>query len=233
MLSESFYDNLFIDYQYVRIYCNSIGMQAFCERSFGEDVADVQRCDGPRRAVEAGEQGHIQEVISGSCKILERVILLGQSKRLRFAPVRTFLRTVTASIFLLKAMSISVRDRQLRAALGTLNRCVDALRSSTLDDMHLAGSYATLLELHTNRFEKGFLASSRQFGVDLPHVTRDVQPPVSQATQRPQCGELDNFDNWLSLPFDPTMAPFGPGSNPYDSLGFESNGLEFIWNLPT
>jgi len=57
-----------------------------------------------------------------------------------------------------------------------------------------------------------------------------------------QSEELDNFllsmnetltdNDWLSLPFDPTMAPFGPGGASTFPVGLDDDGLNFIWNLP-
>jgi hypothetical protein len=36
-------------------------------------------------------------------------------------------------------------------------------------------------------------------------------------------------DDWLSLPFDPSMAPFAPdGTADFSGYG---GGLDFIWNL--
>jgi len=41
---------------------------------------------------------------------------------------------------------------------------------------------------------------------------------------------LDDFsmEDWLALPFDPSMAPFGPES----AQPFGDSALNFIWNLP-
>ncbi|KAL1966948.1 hypothetical protein VTN77DRAFT_3692 [Rasamsonia byssochlamydoides] len=42
---------------------------------------------------------------------------------------------------------------------------------------------------------------------------------------------VDDEEDWLfSLPFDPSMAPFGPGGGQFS--GFEGGTLDFIWNLP-
>lgn len=210
-------------------------------------------------SIEGIDQSYIQEVITGSCDLLEQIIRLAERDTLRYAPVRIFLRVTTSSVFLLKAMSIGVRNGQLRTALLILDRTVQALRSSVLDDMHLANSYADLLEVHINQIRKSFLVSSKR------------GPPARLSTRRPSVGSIDNDegpdnvqnntnaavsgntndgldtygefsltfdqtmsnDNWLSLPFDPTMAPFGPDGLSSFPLGLESNGLDFIWNLPT
>jgi hypothetical protein len=38
-------------------------------------------------------------------------------------------------------------------------------------------------------------------------------------------------DDWLALPFDPAMAPFGL-DNQQSFQGFDDGTLDFIWNLP-
>jgi hypothetical protein len=38
-------------------------------------------------------------------------------------------------------------------------------------------------------------------------------------------------DDWLALPFDPAMAPFGL-DNQRDFQSFDDGTLDFIWNLP-
>jgi hypothetical protein len=42
----------------------------------------------------------------------------------------------------------------------------------------------------------------------------------------------DMADDWLSLPFDPSMAPFGMSNNAQFPM-YEGGGLDFIWNLPS
>ena len=43
-------------------------------------------------------------------------------------------------------------------------------------------------------------------------------------------------DDWLALPFDPAMAPFGLGNGGVGGnggfQGFDDGTLDFIWNLP-
>lgn len=203
------------------------------------------------------DQAYIQEVIAGSCDMLEQTIALAQKDTLRFAPVRAFLRITTASVFLLKAMSICVRNSQLRNALGVLHRSVQALRSSVPDDMHLANSFADLLELHVTRLQKNFVRSSkRNLPGSLETRLPSVDPPGDEirrdanqsgrsnndGTNVDGLAQLDdwdryglNFDNmsstdgdWLSLPFDPAMAPFATFTT-----GMDDGGLSFIWNMPT
>lgn len=234
-------------------------MQAVCERAIAE--SEASSLEGLTVSVDAVDQIYVQEVIAGSCDMLEKIISLAENDTLRFAPVRVFLRITTSSVFLLKAMSIGVRNGQLRSALNILDRSVHALRCSVTDDLHLANSYAVLLEMHINRLRKGFLLSSKRVMNSRTATRRPSVDPVepeeganmttdgllsgNYASASNNAGPSDwdglnmafegtSADNdWLSLPFDPTMAPFGPSGTSSFPVGLESNGLDFIWNLPT
>jgi hypothetical protein len=55
--------------------------------------------------------------------------------------------------------------------------------------------------------------------------------PTSLSNEHTPNIHASDHDDWLfSLPFDPSMAPFGPGGGQFS--GFEGDTLDFIWNLP-
>jgi hypothetical protein len=245
-------DTLFIEYHYARIYINSIGMEAVCQRASSELGFGL---NGPPRTIMAGqEDGFINEVIDGGIQILERTIKLAESGTLRLSPVRTFLRITTSSVFLIKAISLGVRNAKLQRALDTLDRSIQAMRLSKLDDVHLAARYATLLETHVARLRHGFSLSSHQQSHLRRTETGRVTPAEAQAQQANGTAFRDEFlptnildastnaqdvlplqelsaDDWLSLPFDPSMAPFG-ADGAFGFPALDGNGLDFIWNLP-
>ena len=241
------HDTIFIEYHYARIYINSIGMEAVCQRALSEMEADPERSFLPSANFE--EHGYINEVIDGGIHILERVIGLADSDRLRFSPIRLFLRTTTSSVFLLKAISLGVRNAKLQSALDTLDRTILAMRKSHLDDIHLASRFATLLEMHIDRLRHGFMISSQKQPRNSRGATRrgspegqyqsangiDAVEPAAAVNivNGPPFLPLEDLsaDEWLALPFDPNMAPFGTDG----FAGFpavDENGLDFIWNLP-
>ena len=243
-------DTLFIEYHHARIYINSLGMEAACQRAIFQ--MDSERDAGPLRTIlESQEHECINEVIDGAIHILERTINLAETDTLRFSPVRTFLRITTSSVFLLKAISLGVRSAKLQSALDTLDRSIQAMRLSNLDDVHLAARYATLLETHVTRLRHGFMVSSQKHSRLSGMGTRKASPSDMQAQQasgmRPVDGTVTtaplnslsnnqdlqelSADDWLSLPFDRSMAPFGADG----SIGFpalDGSALDFIWNLP-
>jgi hypothetical protein len=126
------------------------------------------------------------------------------------------------------------------------------LRSNILDDVHLASRYAILLEVHVSRLRRNLVASSKAPGVGLNQSHGATRPSSTQP--RGRIGELRpedmpedivsvpitnehnvmasaDDDDWLfSLPFDPSMAPFGPSGDQLS--GFDGGTLDFLWNLP-
>ncbi|KAI9371611.1 hypothetical protein BJX61DRAFT_543489 [Aspergillus egyptiacus] len=245
-LQQHFYDALFIEYHFVRAYTHSIGMQAVVERVFADSDpnAEVVRAAN----IDPVEYEYIQEVIDGCCQILQKVTELGESGALRFSPVRIFLRITTSSIFLMKCLSLGARQAKLRESLDILERCIQALKANALDDVHLSTRYAALLETHVSRLRRNLLASSKaiksSYGCTVRSSTApmanidtegstptaDAPVPVADWGFIPSLSDLA-ADDWLSLPFDPSMAPFGiSGGGQFPA--YEGGALNFIWNLP-
>lgn len=112
--------------------------------------------------------------------------------------------------------------------------------------MHLASRYATLLDLHVARLRESFVVSSRPprlpsraASVDLKGATTGMDflnnHNAGQSHLSSLAENVTNLmpdDDWLALPFDPAMAPFGLDSGPQSFQGFDDGTLDFIWNLP-
>lgn len=132
---------LTIEYQYVRIYTNSVGMQAVVERTLAETDTDVPQDDVLPMNLEPRDYDFIQEVVDGSCQILQKVVQLSESGALRYSPVRIFLRITTSSIYLIKGLSLGSRNQKLQSSLDILDAAIRALRASTyLLSQHLSSS---------------------------------------------------------------------------------------------
>lgn len=231
-------------------------MQAVCSRAFSDYTLKTGPFKTPLSSLDPSTQTYVEEVITGSCDLLGRVVGLAEEGTLHFAPVRIFLRLVTSSVYLLKAMSIGVRPSQLQSALLVLQATIDALNTCGLDQMHLANSYATLLSIHIKRLKRSFLASSRQLGPSRPRTRPSsprpgVHPSNTSSAQINSTGDDDDLDpmnnlsdwddfnfnlqgdsDWLSLPFDSMMAPFGASGEVILPPDLDI-GLDFIWNQPT
>lgn len=134
-------------------------------------------------------------------------------------------------------------SRPIRYDLHDSNACI-----GTLDDMHLASRYATLLDLHVARLRESFVVSSRPPRLPSRATSADLKSGgatlgmdflnnhnAGQSSLSSLAGDVTSMmpdDDWLALPFDPSMAPFGLDSNQQSFQGFDDGTLDFIWNLP-
>lgn len=266
---SSFHDMIFIEYQYARVYTNSIGMQAVVERILAESNPESVGDDIRQATVDEIDYEFIQEVIDGSCHMLQKVCELAENGKLRFSPVRIFVRITSSSIFLIKALGLGVRNAKLQKSLEILTRSIYALRSNALDDIHLSSRYATLLEVLVSRLRRSFVLNNKaskasrgatrsssvrpqptaQTGqqMDVPGGAMDRDMTMSQDALN-NSRDMNNTnmiedpmhalneisaDDWLSLPFDPSMAPFGAAGMVGNQAwsGVEGVNLNFIWNL--
>jgi hypothetical protein len=132
-LKVGLHDMLHIEYQYVRIYTNSLGMQAVVERTLAETDPDVPQEDNLPFNLEPRDYDFIQEVVDGSCQILQKVCQLSETGALRYSPVRIFLRITTSSIYLIKGLSLGSRNAKLQSCLDILDAAIRALRASKLN----------------------------------------------------------------------------------------------------
>jgi hypothetical protein len=238
-------------------------MQAVVERTLAETDPDVPQEDNLSFNLEPRDYDFIQEVVDGSCQILQKVCQLSETGALRYSPVRIFLRITTSSIYLIKGLSLGSRNQKLQSSLDILEGAIRALRASkqssilepclililpgTLDDMHLASRYATLLDLHVARLRESFVVSSRPPRLPSRAASTDLKNASNttgmdflnshNAGQSSLSSLAENVtglmpdDDWLALPFDPAMAPFGL-DNQQSFQGFDDGTLDFIWNLP-
>ena len=85
------------------------------------------------------EYDFIEEVIDGSDAILSLVISLSESQHplqqanqqkllLQYLPIRIFLRIISSSVFLLKALSLGVRMAKLHESLRLLDQAILVLQ---------------------------------------------------------------------------------------------------------
>jgi hypothetical protein len=157
------------------------------------------------------------------------IVDLHTSQSLRYAPVRVFMRTVAASVLLLKTLAIGVRTRQLKSALDLLDRVVQSLESSAVDDVHLARHYATLLNSCLQRARSSFATvSMRATTPGWATPTQSTNPHGNQAVPAATTTELPEQndtaaafglegDDWWALPFGP--------EHDMQTFGYMGNGL--------
>lgn len=235
---------MIVEFHYSQIYCNSVGMQAACERAFLD--RDTLHSGGVATlTIYPQDQCYSDHVIMHSCALLEKVVMLSETGRLRYAPVRIYIRVTTATIFLLKALAIGARNEQVISALAMLDRIIGALELSVVDDMHLANDYAALMRTYVDKLQKAL--KTDYSGTRFIWAHNGGSKADSRLAQGVDCDDGNNSmgsseaenahprledNDWFSLPFDPTMAPLFPCGDPESSLSLMQDvNMDFLWKF--
>ncbi|KAF5539403.1 ARO80-positive transcription regulator of ARO9 ARO10 [Fusarium mexicanum] len=233
-LSFHAYEDLTIEFNYLRAFMNSFGIQAAVDRVLGRRPPNSIDTDVLQSSITATDYSFIKEVIDSSCQALESVNRLFETGTLRYCPVRVFLRIIMASIFLLKALSLGIRTTDLETSLGILERSIRALRNSNLDEMHLASRYGELLDMHLERYRQSMVPTTIPQGIRTVDQVSQWIFDTSVPLVNDALGDLSMaaVDDWLALPFDPSMAPFGFATDDPDMAEPEDRSWDFLWSLP-
>ncbi|CAK7272087.1 zinc finger transcriptional activator [Sporothrix epigloea] len=171
---------LSIEYDYVRIYINSLSLQAVVERcttNAGNSAAGGSNLGttapqlspqtqnylgklplGRLGGITAVDQAYVKEVVDG-CRSLLRTVVDGllPGGFLMHAPVRTYFRIISGAMFLLKTFALGAPRADVELSVTLMDRCVDALRNCVVDDVHLGTRFADLLESLTSRLRNRFI----------------------------------------------------------------------------
>ncbi|KAF1960973.1 hypothetical protein CC80DRAFT_489202 [Byssothecium circinans] len=169
---------LTIEYEYTRVYLNSLALQAVVERcthntplqthaqpnSF-EAQQSSRNSDPGGNAIPfstvakwyGNDRHHIREVVDASRNVLKVVVDDLFPHHLRHAPVRTFFRIVSVAIICLKTFALGATEDDVAITLGLLDRAVYALRTSIVDDVHVGNRFADLVDTLTHRIRGRFV----------------------------------------------------------------------------
>ncbi|KAI9375271.1 hypothetical protein BJX61DRAFT_549938 [Aspergillus egyptiacus] len=157
---------LMIEYEYTRLYVNSLALQAVVDRwtTMSSEAAQAQKSGSASGSFQMlmelyrVNEPFIQEVVDASRKILTTVLEgLVPGDHLKHAPVRTCFRILSGMIFILKTFTLGAKEDDVRVSLDLQDRTVEALRTCVVDDIHLSHAIARLLELLTANIRTRFL----------------------------------------------------------------------------
>jgi hypothetical protein len=172
---------LTIEYEYVRIYINSLSLQAVVERCTSNagggtgPGGSVSGHSGPQLSPQtqnyygrlplgqlggfgAEDQEYVREVVNGSRNLLRTVVEgLLPGDYLKHAPVRTYFRIISGAMFLLKTFALGAPKSDVEMSIQLMDRTVDALRNCVVDDVHLGIRFADMLETLTSRLRNRFI----------------------------------------------------------------------------
>jgi hypothetical protein len=194
---------LTIEYEYVRIYVNSLSLQAVVERctnNAGQTVngnnANGQAANGPTQlspqtminygklplgqlgGFTVNDQEYVREVV-GACRNLLRTVVDGllPGGYLKHAPVRTYFRIISGAMFLLKTFALGAPRSDVKLSIELMDATVEALRNCVVDDVHLGIRFADLLETLTSRLRNRFIQAP-----SLQHASAKDQSPLPEGT---------------------------------------------------
>lgn len=212
---------LAIEYEYTRVYVNSLALQAVVERCTHNTPQQTHAQPngmGPSATADEGgaipfstltrwygnDRHHIDEVVSASRNVLSIVVNgLYPEGYLRHAPVRTFFRIVSVAIILLKTFALGATEKDVAKTLGLLDQAVYALRTSIVDDVHVGNRFADLVDTLTHRIRGRFVrlaangSTGNSRGVTPPPRSRGETPmgppPSAYLPQIPNGAGTPNF----------------------------------------
>ncbi|KAI1880258.1 hypothetical protein JX265_001879 [Neoarthrinium moseri] len=183
---------LTIEYEYVRIYVNSLALQAVVERctnNAGNSNNTIQGMQsvqggqqvplssqaaqhylgglplGPLGGFGTEDQEFVTQVADG-CRNLLRTVVddLLPGGYLKHAPVRTYFRIISGAMFLLKTFALGAPKSDVELSISLMDRTVEALRNCVVDDVHLGTRFGDLLESLTNRLRVRFKTAPTNAG---------------------------------------------------------------------
>lgn len=210
---------LTIEYEYVRIYINSLSLQAVVERSAshagqtvhagqpGSFIGSVTQLSpqtqnyfgklplGQLGGFGATDQEYIKEVVDG-CRNLLRAVVKGllPDDYLKHAPVRTYFRIISGAMFLLKTFALGAPRSDVKMSIDLMDSTVEALRNCVVDDVHLGIRFADLLESLTSRLRNRFIQAP---AMGPSGDGRSPDPHNGAANGIGANGQLEN-QNWAA-----------------------------------
>ncbi|KAH8691737.1 hypothetical protein GQ44DRAFT_667086 [Phaeosphaeriaceae sp. PMI808] len=236
---------LIIEFEYTRVYLNSLALQAVVERCThntplqthaqpnGLGSTNGMATNGDNgNAIPfstlvkwyANDRHYINEVIDASRNVLKIVVEgLFPGGYLRHAPVRTFFRIVSVAIILLKTFALGATEEDVAISLNLLSDAVHALRQGIVDDVHVGNRFADLVETLTHRIRSRFvrLAANGSAGLSRAGSRSPIQAPLM-----PPPTTLGQTNHLQAPPYMGTGTYQGTGTSVpgSPSLGLTSSG---------
>lgn len=241
---------LIIEYEYVRIYVNSLSLQAVVERCTsnagniqsaatagnGNGLSpQTQNYYGKLPLTRLGgfgpeDQQYVKEVVDGSRNLLRTVVEgLLPHNYLKHAPVRTYFRIISGAMFLLKTFALGASKHEIEISIGLMDKAVDALRTCVVDDVHLGTRFADLLETLTSRLRNRFMHAPP---APQDHSARHTPPARHSNDPNSKAGIRDPRQGWdTNTPGYPEQNAHGKFHAPTVAQPFvlssESSGFEW------
>ncbi|KAK5264967.1 zinc finger transcriptional activator [Exophiala xenobiotica] len=167
---------LIVEYEYARLYINSLGLQHVVE-SWVQGGSNIRKATLWKIAED--NKLYIDEVTDAALNILDEVVdgIAGRGF-LRDAPVRTYLRSLSGIMFTLKRFSLGTHETLVRKCLQQLEKITMAMSKEVVDDVHLTSSTSRLVQ-NIVRNVKQTLIRVQQVGNGSGGPSREHSRPQS------------------------------------------------------
>lgn len=214
------HDILAIEYEYSRVYINSLALQAVVERCVtNTHAAAAANMLNGLGSIAAGtipaqmlvrwygdDRHFIREVIDGCRNVLQIVTKgLEPGGYLKHAPVRTFFRIISVTIILLKTFALGATEDDVALSLGLMEEAVSALRNCIVDDVHVGNRFADMLITLITRIKSRFVRMAGSgSGRASMQASRATSQSPSMSTAPAITTNHQNYNN-------PMMPPPHPG----------------------
>ncbi|RMD43536.1 hypothetical protein DV735_g1590, partial [Chaetothyriales sp. CBS 134920] len=190
---------MLMEYEYARLYLNSLGFQSVVSRLLSDN--DSQRSMLVRSKLVAENKVYIDELTDAACNVLDLFTLdLGRVSSLVNAPVRTFLRNLSAMMFALKRLSLGADEKVVRRIIEKLELATVKLGKEVIDDVHVSSHMSRLMQILVDKVKKTLIRVER-----VPNVSnvasRELSHPASPhyEVDHTRRGHVEN-DPAMTLP---------------------------------
>lgn len=204
---------LSIEYHHLEACISALAIQAVVERAAPQSnsQSEISDTQNHRPSMLPDDRNLIDKTVSACCEVLNLATVMQVGGRLRYTPLRTRLCIISASILLLKAISLGGRQHDVKISLGTLDQCIAGLRSCGVDDLDYLPRYAELVDKHLQRFREQFTLLQGQPGQGLT-------------------GKEPSRYDWVVRPFNLKIA-LCSSERKAIPLGISSSSLDFLLEL--
>ncbi|KIV87888.1 hypothetical protein PV11_03405 [Exophiala sideris] len=167
---------LLMEYEYARLYINSLGLQNVVE-SWVQGGSNIRKATLLKIAED--NKPYIDEVTDAALNILGEIVDgIAARGYLRDAPVRIFLRSLSGMMFTLKRFSLGTHEALVRRCLQQLEKITVAMSEEVVDDVHLSSSTSRLVQ-NIVRNVKQTLIRVQQVGAGSAGPSREQSRPSS------------------------------------------------------
>ena len=213
-----------MEWEHVRFYINSLSLQAVIDRCYLSGGS-------ARPGISAADTGFIREVVAASRSLLATVVeSMFPHGYLKHAPVRIYLRILSASMFLLKTFSLGAKEVEVERSLELIDAVCNCLRSAAVDDVHLGLGFADLLASLVGRVRVRFVKMPLEEPPSNNNTTEGEMAwePQQQQQEELQQGVYDwgwGSEDWLALPLDPILGFDGVTQG---TMGVDVGGMDLL-----